>query len=100
MATAKKKPAKKPVSNKSRTKSSPVKRSSGAKSVAAVSRSDRAFMETRFTEQTLYWLIIGVAVVALAAWVLSIQVQMNDMYDKLDVQNSETVLPAKKTVTP
>ena len=99
MATAKKKPTKKAPAKKSTVKAAPAKRTAPrVTSAAAVSRSDRSFMEARFTEQTLYWLVIGVAVVALAAWALSIQVQMNDMYDKLDIENSLTTVPADKTV--
>lgn len=88
------KATKKPVKKTSRKKS--VAASSAPRASAAVSaRSNRRFMEARFTEQTIYWLVIGTAVVALAAWVLSIQVQMNDLYDTLDIQNSQSAIPAK-----
>ncbi len=101
MATAKKKTTKKSPAKKSQSKSAPVKRASRAPSVASSARSDRKFMEARFTEQTLYWILIGAAVLALAVWVLSIQVQMNDLYDAADIQNSEdVVVPEKKAPVP
>lgn len=34
--------------------------------------------------QTVYWLIIGVLVVALAAWTLSLQIQITEIYDSID----------------
>jgi hypothetical protein len=89
---AKKAPAKKPVAKKAVAKKAPAKKAS---SRAASVSNNRAFMETRFTEQTVYWLIIGVAVIALAAWVLSLQVQLNEMYDSIDATNTSYVSPAK-----
>ncbi len=96
MATAKKKVVKKSSAKRSPAKSTPVKRTTQRKSVAATSRTDRRFMEARFTEQTVYWIALGAVVLALAVWVLSIQVQMNNFYDSIDIQNSATTAPAKK----
>lgn len=100
MATAKKKPRKKPTSKK------PVKKSSTSVAARPASVTHRSFqrsansaefMRARFTEQTVYWLIIGAAVIGLAIWVLSIQVRLNDMYDAIDTQTSEVVVPTKKS---
>ena len=92
-AVAKKAPAKKPVAKKTVAKKSTAKKS--ASRAVAASSSNRAFMEARFTEQTVYWLIIGIAVVALAAWVLSLQVQLNEMYDSIDATTTSYVAPPK-----
>lgn len=83
--TARKAPAKKPAPKKQPVKKAPAKKTS---SRAAATKSTSAFLETRFTEQTVYWLIIGVAVIALAAWVLALQVQLNEMYDAIDATTS------------
>lgn len=93
-------PAKKNVSRKSSTKKLSAKKTT-TKSIAARqtgSSVSRPFMQTKFTEQTIYWLIIGGAVVFIAFWVLSIQVQINKMYDLVDTTNSQSVVPPKKTV--
>jgi hypothetical protein len=55
-------------------------------------------MQTKFTEQTIYWLIIGVVVIALAAWVLSIQVQLNDMYDQIDASAASGYVPSRQNL--
>lgn len=93
MATAKKKPAAK---KSSRTKSSPAKTASRTKTVSYSQASERKFLQTKFTEQTIYWLIIGAAVIALAVWVLSIQVKMDEMYDSMDAAAQNTVMPQKQ----
>lgn len=104
MPTAKKKPAakktvakkpapKKPAPKKTVAKKAPAKKS--ASRAASASASNRAFLEARFTEQTVYWIIIGAAVIALAAWVLSLQVQLNEMYDSIDAASTSYVSPEK-----
>jgi hypothetical protein len=92
---AKKKPVKKTVAKKSAPKKSVAKKSAPRKSSAASASSNSEFMQTKFTEQTVYWLIIGVAVIALAAWVLSLQVQLNQMYDEIDATATSYVAPNK-----
>ena len=100
MATAKKKPSKKPTPKKSVKKSTTrvaARPSSVAHRSFQRSANSTEFMQARFTEQTVYWLIIGAAVIGLAIWVLSIQVRLNDMYDAIDAQTSEVVVPTKKS---
>lgn len=68
-------------------KKKPVaKKATAKKTVATVHH--RPFMQAKFTEQTIYWIVIGVAVVALAAWVLSLQVQLNEMYDRIELETT------------
>jgi|JI10StandDraft_1071094.scaffolds.fasta_scaffold204026_2 hypothetical protein len=90
---AKKKPVKKTVAKKPAPKKVATKKSVPRKSSAASASNTSDFMQTKFTEQTVYWLIIGVAVIALAAWVLSLQVQLNQMYDDIDAASSSYVAP-------
>lgn len=64
-----------------------------------VSKSEEPFMTVRFTEQTFYWVILCAIVLALALWVLSISVKVQEVYDQVDRQNADTdsvVIPAKQ----
>ena len=91
----KKKPVKKTPVKKAAPKKVAAKKSAPRKTSAASASSTSDFMQTKFTEQTVYWLIIGVAVIALAAWVLSLQVQLNEMYDEIDATTTSYVSPSK-----
>jgi hypothetical protein len=42
------------------------------------------FLTLAITRQTLYWMIIAVLVVGLAAWVLYLQMQIIDIYDSIE----------------
>lgn len=78
MATAKKKPAAK------RTKrATPVQRS------FVRSKETQPFMSFRLTHQTVYWLIIGMLVLALGAWIVSLNVRLQGLYDQVQVLQSE-----------
>jgi len=102
MAATKKKATNKPqarkkvVAKKTTTKRPVAKKSTSHAAHAHVS-AQKAFMKPRFSEQTLYWLIIGLAVLALAAWVLSLQIKTNNMYDDINTTSDGTVIKTKKT---
>lgn len=63
------------------------------KIVAPTMRSFRAsapeepFFTFRISHQTFYWLILAVIVVGLAAWVLSISIEVQHIYDQIDATN-------------
>lgn len=99
----KKAPAKKPAA-KAKSKATSAK-----KPVVTTFQSFRPsrpvepFFTFRITRQTVYWLILSVIVVALAAWVLQLSARVQAMYDQIE-QNSITIedlstqkAPAKKT---
>lgn len=90
----KKKPAARKTTAKKVTPKKTVAKKSAASRSAANDYVTRPFLQAKFTEQTVYWLIIGVAVVALAAWVLSLQVQLNEMYDAIDASSTSYVIPS------
>jgi len=46
-----------------------------------------AFFTFRITNQTLYWTILCALVLALGVWVLSINIQVQNIYDQIDAQN-------------
>lgn len=45
------------------------------------------FFTFRITRQTLYWTLISLSVLTLGVWVLSINIQVNDIYDQIDATN-------------
>lgn len=45
------------------------------------------FFTFRVSHQTFYWLILAVIVVGLAAWVMSISIQVQHIYDEIDATN-------------
>lgn len=46
-------------------------------------------MSTKPTVQTLYWLVIGVVVVAFSLWILKLQDDISKIYDSIDRANIE-----------
>ena len=51
---------------------------------------DEPFFTFRITHQTIYWLILAVIVVSLAAWVLSISIRVQKIYDQIDAAERAT----------
>jgi hypothetical protein len=43
------------------------------------------FMTFKFTQQSLYWLILSVVVLALGAWVMYLNVQIQNLYDQVEM---------------
>ena len=87
MATAKKKTtnAKKSPQSKARSKS------------FVVSDDRPPFLTFRATHETFYWIVLGALVLALGIWVLTLTVKIQQIYDDIDVLQSQTVeTPAKK----
>ncbi len=54
------------------------------------SKPEQPFMTFQITRQTIYWLILAVIVVSLAAWVLSISIKVQNIYDEIDATNRIT----------
>lgn len=87
MAVSKKKPAtKKSTATKKPSQARRTSKSSASRAQSANPQSQ--FMQTKVTQQTIYWLIIGAAVIALTVWVLSLQRQLNDIYDQIQIDSS------------
>ena len=97
---------KKTPARKQQTKKAPAQRAAAKpvskttvrtkKAVAPEMRSFRAtrpsepFFTFRVTHQTFYWLILAVIVVGLAAWVMSISIKVQHIYDQIDATNQST----------
>lgn len=54
----------------------------------ALSRSDTPFMTLKLTKQSLYWLILGVIVIAFGAWIMKLQSDIQTIYDAIDANDS------------
>jgi hypothetical protein len=48
------------------------------------------FMSTAVTEQTIYWAVLGIVVLAFGAWVLVVNDRIQRIYDQIDAQMSAT----------
>lgn len=42
------------------------------------------FMQTKITNQTLYWLIFGAISIAFALWILTLDAKIREIYDYID----------------
>lgn len=108
MATIKKKPvAKKPAvkataSATHRTLKKPIKKHT-AQSFKHSSEA-MPFMTFRPTQQTAYWLILSVLVLALGAWVMYLNVKVQEIYDQIDMNttslDTSVHKPVKKVTHP
>lgn len=45
---------------------------------------EQQFMDTRLTQQTLYWFIFGVACIAFTLWLFTLDAKVRDLYDQID----------------
>jgi hypothetical protein len=123
MATTKKKPAQKTTAAKAapKTKAAAAKtttrkvttKKSPAKKQQAVAagffrptKEEAPFLSFTFTTQSLYWLILSALVLALGAWVMYLNVKIQDIYDQVEIntQLSESYVKPMaekaKTATP
>lgn len=63
------------------------------RSVASKSKGSN-FWKIKFTINTIYWLIIGVAVISVALLLYSTNLQVDNIYDQIDqVNNSVSTSP-------
>jgi hypothetical protein len=86
MATTKKKPttAKATTARKTTTKRPKIA------PVQSFRRYDDStpFMTFKFTQQSAYWLILSVIVLALGAWVMYLNVQIQNLYDQVEINTA------------
>lgn len=90
---------KKPVTKKSTIKKKPAAR---VKKIAApqslrLAKADKPFFTFAITQQTLYWAIICGAVLALGLWTIAIQINVNNIYDRIEMDSTTLEdMPAPK----
>lgn len=98
-------PAKKPVVKrapaKSRSATTVKKVTLATPKSFRVSKPVDPFFTFRITHQTVYWLILSVIVIGLAAWVLSINIRVQEIYDQIEVSSRQAeTLPTRVTTQP
>ena len=70
-------------------KSSTTHKQSGERSLAR-SSSDTPFFTFRITQQSIYWLILCLLVLALGVWVITLSVKVQQIYDQVDASGTPT----------
>lgn len=71
------------------TKATATKKSTKKRAVTTKPASTRSnFFEVRLTEQTLYWTIFGIASIAFALWLYSLDARVRDLYDQVDASTN------------
>jgi len=53
-----------------------------------LSRNDRPFLSFNPTIQTVYWIILGIVVIAFTAWIMKLQSDISMIYDQIDANES------------
>ncbi|HEY0965039.1 MAG TPA: hypothetical protein VGE13_01010 [Candidatus Saccharimonadales bacterium] len=56
-----------------------------------IERQSTPFMTTATSRETVYWLILGIVVIAFTAWIMKLQSDIQSIYDSIDLSNN-TVL--------
>lgn len=94
---AKRAPAKVAKTTVSRPKAAPKRATTVHKRTRAASTPERPFFTFRATRETLYWLVLGIAVVLLASWVMVLTIRIQDLYNQIEINNANSmVMPASK----
>ncbi len=73
------------------TKKTSTKKPVAKKRVAARAKSE--FWNIEFNINTLYWIVIGIAVISTAAWTYNTNQQISDIYDSVDQSSSVSDQP-------
>lgn len=47
------------------------------------------FFTFQFTQQSIYWVILSILVLALGAWVMYLTLKVNQIYDDIDAANAQ-----------
>lgn len=101
MPTTKKPAAKSKVATKAKK---PVAHKKTAATHAAASEvrsfklcsEPKPFMTPSLSVQTFYWIVIGVLVLLLATWAITLTVQIQAIYDNIGTSDTVLVVPHKK----
>lgn len=105
MAAAKTSPVKKKLPVKKKATSTPSKTTvKKAETMRSFHRapSDKEFFTFRITNQTLYWSIFSIVVLAFGIWIIQLQIEIQGLYDAIELNNMqlemlESELPKKQS---
>jgi len=97
MATTKAKAAA-PGKAKTVKKKAPVKKQTVVTKTHTKVAAEPSFFEFRITQQTLYWLVLGVISIIFALWIVSLDSRIQKLYDEIDTSASsiDQPMPMKK----
>lgn len=84
MPTAKKKPATK----KTTTKRPVAPRKTVSAHTPRPAQPAPTFLTVRPTIETIYWIVLGVVVIGLVAWVLRLTTQIDNLYNQVEINNA------------
>ena len=48
------------------------------------------FMKPTFTIETIYWIVLSMAVIALGFWIATLQMRINSIYDQIEVNQAQS----------
>lgn len=92
-STATKKATTKKTTTSTKAKATSTKKKTAPKKAAPRSlrleQSNTEFMKPAFTIETIYWIILSMAVVALGFWIATLQMRINAIYDQIDVNQAQ-----------
>lgn len=88
------------------TKKAPVKKKAPAKKqsvvtatrLSAPAAAEQSFFEFRITQQTLYWLVLGLVSIIFALWIVTLDSRIQKLYDDIDASTYSTDVPMPKKV--
>jgi hypothetical protein len=78
------------------TRKKSTKKKTDSKATADTMRSfrlypgEKPFFTIRFSQQTFYWIIIGLLVLGLGIWTTFLSMKLQIMYDRIDTVNTAT----------
>lgn len=78
---------KKPIARKAVSKKTTARRDSSKYQTFRLAKPSTPFFTVAITRQTLYWSIVGVAILALGFWVIHLQNKVNELYDTIEANN-------------
>ena len=87
--TTKAKAKKTTTSTKVTKKPTTVKRTISKKRTSAAS-SQAPFMQPKFTQESLYWIIFGAVAILFAMWIYTLDAKVRDLYDQIDANTYST----------
>lgn len=77
-------------------KKAPAKKHSVVTQVTAPAVAEQSFFEFRITQQTLYWLVLGLVSIIFALWIVTLDSRIQKLYDEIDASTYSVDVPMPK----
>ena len=77
-------------------KKAPVKKHSVVTQVTTPAAAEQSFFEFRITQQTLYWLVLGLVSIIFALWIVTLDSRIQKLYDDIDASTYSVDVPMPK----